>query len=283
MTTVYSAEVPAAVVAELGESPLWDPDVGVRWLDVPGRRLLTLADCRLDAVSLPETVTAIELTDGPRLLAVVATGFASLNPAGGDILRIATTLDDSAISMNDGAIDPRGRCWAGSAVRDDSRRGRLFRLEGGRISAHADGIGMSNGIDWSPDGTVLYHADSTAGTVTAWQYDVESGKLGEPRVLCTVPGEVGLPDGLTVDAEGFVWLAIWGAGQVRRLDPMSGDTVAVVEVPTPYTTSCVFGGPGLSTLYVTTANYQEPAGGGLLYAAELPHRGQEPRRFVGGL
>lgn len=149
------------------------------------------------------------------------------------------------------------------------------------MTVHVDGLGMSNGIDFSPRGDVLYHVDSTAGTLRAWEYDVASGRLGDSRILLQVPDEVGLPDGLTVDAEGQVWVAVWGTGNVWRLAPDSGDTTAVVEVPTPYVSSCAFGGMDMTTLYITTADYQQPSGGGMLYAVDLPVRGRRPHRYGG--
>lgn len=280
----YTAAPVSKVRAELGESPLWDSRVGLRWLDVTGRKLFTLGkDGRESSVSLSRQATCVELGPAGRLLAVTTTGFGWLDPDHGRVDHTTTALHDRSkpISMNDGAIDPRGRCWAGSAVRDGSRRGALYCLEGSNVTMHVDDIGMSNGIDWSPDGRVLYHVDSTAGTVTAWEYDVSAGRLGGRRVLRSLPAEVGLPDGLTVDADGNVWLAIWGPGQVWQLDPDTGATTAVVQVPTPCTTSCAFGGPGLSTLFITTANHEEPEGGGLLYAVDLRIRGREPHRFAG--
>lgn len=277
------------IIAELGESPLWDCEVGLRWVDVIGQQLLTLGlDGQQTAVALPKTITAVELGQGKDLLAVTSTGFALLDPDTGRLVQEVSLVNSerasvNAVSMNDAGIDACGRAWAGSAVRDQSRRGALYSLEGKRVTRHIERIGMSNGIDWSPPGDVMYHVDSAAGTVTAWEYDELSGELGASRVLRSVPAEVGLPDGLTVDAEGDVWLAIWGPGQVWRLDSHSGETTAVVEVRTPCTTSCAFGGPDLSTLYVTTANHGAPPGGGILYSAEVPVTGRNPHRFAGGL
>jgi sugar lactone lactonase YvrE len=279
---VVDARPISDVVSELGESPLWDREAGLRWLDVPGRRLHTLSeDGQPTCVVLPEIATAIELTTGADLLAVTRTGFGWLDPETGEIDQFARTVGEP-VSMNDGAIDARGRCWAGSAGRDDSRQGALYRLEGSAVTTHLNKLAMSNGIDWSPAGDELYHVDSTAGTLTVWEYQLDAGELGMPRLLRQVPKETGLPDGLTVDENGDIWLAVWGSGQVWRLDPESGETTAVVEVPTPCPTSCVFGGPELSTLYITSANHHDPPGGGLLYAADVPARGRHPHRFSGG-
>lgn len=271
-------------VADLGESPLWDDSVGLRWLDITGQRLFTRhRDGRESSIVLNVTATAIELSTREGLFAVTRTGFGWLDAATGRIQQTLTLIGDDGVTMNDAAIDPRGRCWAGSAVQDDSWRGVLYRLDTGGITAHVQKLGMSNGIDWSPAGDVLFHVDSSARTLTAWDYDPSSGELGSGRVLLSVPEDVGLPDGLTVDAEGNIWLAVWGPGQVWRVDPGTADITAVVNVPTPCTTSCAFGGSDLSTLYITTANYQQPHGGGLLYAVDVPVQGRLPHRFAGAL
>lgn len=276
----FRAAPAADVIAELGESPLWDVEIGLRWLDVEKRRMFTLGlDGRIAGLDLSATVMAVELALRRELLAVTSRGFSWLDPETGRIDQIHAVLSDHDVSMNDGAIDPHGRCWAGSAVRDGSKRGALHRLAKGSVTTEVRQIGMSNGIGWSPTGERMYHVDTAAGTITVWWYDVVTGKITRPRVLRTVPTEVGLPDGLTVDAAGGVWLALWGAGRIWRLDPRTGETTSVVDVPTPYTTSCEFGGPDLSALYITTANYSEPPGGGLLYVVDLPVRGQKPRRF----
>lgn len=283
---IHAAPV-ATLRAQLGESPLWDAKVGLRWLDVPGQRLATLgADGREYSVPLSSRVTAIELGPAQCLLAVTTNGFGWLDPDSGAIERVLTILGDATLSMNDAAVDARGRCWTGSAlsdIDDRSGRGELYCLEGARPTVQARDIGMSNGIDWSPDSDVFYHVDSIAGTLTAWEYDLPAGRLGASRVLRSVPRELGLPDGLAVDTQGNVWLAVWGPGEVWRLDPKSGRTTAVIKVPTPCTTSCAFGGDDLSTLYITTANYNEPPGGGLLYAAKVPAQGRQPHRFSGTL
>ncbi|WP_154760793.1 SMP-30/gluconolactonase/LRE family protein [Amycolatopsis pithecellobii] len=271
-----------AATSELGESPLWSETIGLRWLDVPGQRLHTLGpDGKYSCVALSALTTAVELGPGAELLAVTTSGFGWLDPATGHVEQFADVVAEP-VTMNDGGIDPKGRCWAGSAVRDGSRRGALYRLDGTEVTTHLDKLSMSNGIDWSPDGRVLYHVDSTAGTVIAWAFDLGSGEVGQPRLLCQVPSETGLPDGLTVDANGDIWLAVWGSGEVWRLDPKTGQTTAIVDVPTECPTSCAFGGPDLSTLYITTARNEGEPGGGLLYAADVPAVGRHPHRFSGG-
>lgn len=270
--------------AELGESPLWDGSGVLRWLDISGRRLFALErDGTEHSVELSTTVTAIEASGHDDLFAVMRTGFGWVSPQTGRVEQRITILAEDGLTMNDAGIDPAGRCWAGSAVEDDSRRGVLYRVSAQGVTKHLKHLGMSNGIDWSPTGDVLYHVDSAAGTLTAWDYDLALGELGESRVLLCVPSEIGLPDGITVDADGNIWLALWGPGQVWRIDARSGSVTAIIDVPTPCTTSCAFGGDDLSTLYITTANYQQPPGGGLLYAVDVPAQGLMPHPFSGTL
>lgn len=271
----------SAAVAELGESPLWDREIGLRWLDIPGRRFFTLGlDGSETTVELSATATAVELGPDRQLLAVTSTGFGWLDPESGHVDEALTVIRDDAVTMNDAGIDPRGRCWAGSAGRDGGQRGAMYCLDDARITTHLRELGMSNGIAWSPDGDQLYHVDSTAGTNTAWEYSPESGTLGAYRVLRSVPADVGLPDGLTVDTDGDIWLAVWGIGQVWRLDADSGEITAMVDVPTPYPTSCVIGGAEMTTLYITTARHNDPPGGGLLYAVEIKARGRHSHVFT---
>lgn len=275
---VVEARPVSTSAAELGESPLWVPEHGLRWLDVPGQTLHTLDLAGVHhEVSLSARVTAVELGPGADLLVVTTHGFGWLDPDSGRVEQFAEVVAEP-ISMNDGGIDAKGRCWAGSAVRDGSQRGALFRLDDNGVTTHLEKLAMSNGIDWSPAGDELYHVDSTAGTVTGWEFHLGTGELDMPRVLRRVPAETGLPDGLTVDENGDIWLAVWGAGEVWRLDAETGETTAIVEVPAACPTSCAFGGPDLSTLYITTAG-----GGGFLCAAEVPARGLLPHRFSGGV
>lgn len=280
----FSGTVIDAPQLALGESPLWAPGRGLYWLDVLGQQLCQLAGDVVRVTTLNLQVSAVELGPAEALLAVVPEhGFGRLDAASGVVdALVAAPLVGSA-RMNDGAIDPLGRCWAGSATHDDSRVGQLYRLADGQVTTHVSGIGMSNGLDWSPDGRTLYHADSLAGTVTAYLYDVATGALADGRVVLQVWREVGLPDGLTVDTEGAVWVAMWGPGEVWRVDPHSGERLAVVHVPTPNTTSCAFGGEQLDILYITTAHADADPRSGRLYQARVGQQGMPPRRYAGML
>lgn len=156
--------------------------------------------------------------------------------------------------MNDAACDPQGRFWAGTLA-DDHRAGaaELYRLErDGQTELMLEGLTISNGLDWSPDGRTMYLTDTGPGVIHAFAFDTERGTMSDGRVLVTIAPDVGAPDGLTVDADGDLWVAIYGGGRVHRYSP-NGALRQVLTVPAVETTSCAFAGPGLGRLYVTTA------------------------------
>jgi sugar lactone lactonase YvrE len=156
--------------------------------------------------------------------------------------------------MNDGVSDPQGRFWAGTLA-DDLRPGggALYRLGGdGHVECVLHDLTISNGLGWSPDGATMYLADSGPRVVYAFQFEARTGSLSDGRVLLTVAEDIGTPDGLTVDTDGNIWVAIYGAGQVRCYAP-DGALGEVLLLPAAQTTSCAFAGSKLNRLYVTTA------------------------------
>jgi sugar lactone lactonase YvrE len=200
---------------------------------------------------VPGTVGAVAPIDGDRGWVLAAgRGFALLDPDGA--FRMIAELASEGSRMNDGAADPQGRFWAGT-VADQPGAGVLYRLErDGRIDPVLDGLTTSNGVGWSPDGRTMYLADSRPRIIHAFDFDDNAGTISGGRVLVTVPEDVGAPDGLTVDAGGDLWVAVWGGGRVHRYSP-AGELRQILAVPAVQTTSCAFAGPDLNRLYVTTA------------------------------
>ena len=177
-------------------------------------------------------------------------GIAHLGPDG--TLRPVIEVAPTGVRMNDAAADPQGRFWAGTMA-ERPGGASLYRLDrDGRVETMLDGLTISNGLGWSPDGRTMYHADSGHRVVRAFDFDGERGAISTPRVLLEMPDDGRAPDGLTVAADGDLWIAIWGAGQVHRYAPDS-TLRGVLHLPTPESTCCAFGGPGLTRLYVTTA------------------------------
>ncbi|MBN9620794.1 MAG: SMP-30/gluconolactonase/LRE family protein, partial [Actinobacteria bacterium] len=192
---------------------------------------------------------------------------------------------ETDVRLNDGGCDPQGGFLCGSMGTDYAPgRGTLYRLAPDRtITPVLPGLGVPNGLEWTPDGGTAYFVDSLAGTVEVFAHDPERG-LHDRRPFVHVPSDEGLPDGLTVDAEGYVWIAIWGGGQVRRYAP-DGRLDEVLEFPVRRVTACTFGGPGLDELYVTSvgdhALEHEGDVAGALFRVRVGVTGQPVRPFAG--
>ena len=156
--------------------------------------------------------------------------------------------------MNDGGCDAAGRFYGGTMAFDQRPgAGSLYRLDlDGTVTTVLEGLTVSNGLGWSPDGRTAYLADSGPGLVHAFAYDPGSGAFSDQRVLLDFARQDGVADGLTVDDEGCLWTALWGGGQVRRWSP-EGDLLAVVDVPIPQVSCCAFAGPGLDLLVISTS------------------------------
>ena len=201
---------------------------------------------------LPGTVGAVvPVHDDEGWLLAAGRGFVYLSPDGS--VRPLAEVAPVGTRMNDGVCDSQGRFWAGTLAEDlHEGGGALYRLDrDGRIDKVLDDLTISNGLGWSPDGATMYLVDSGPRVVQAFRFGAE-GTLSEPRVLISIRADLGVPDGLTVDADGDLWVAIYGGAQVHRYSP-DGELRDIVPVPAAQSTSCAFGGHGLNQLYVTTA------------------------------
>ena len=187
-------------------------------------------------------------------------GFARLDEAGRYSQLAGLSEDTADWFLNDGKCDAAGRLWAGTVGVNDvglaaEGAGALYCLElDGSVHRILGGVSLSNGMDWSPDGGTFYYVDSRAGGIDAFAFDVTSGQLGERRRLVDLgfPPEVGFVDGLCVDADGGLWAALWGLGEVRRYTP-AGTLDRTLTLPVSQPTSCVFAGDELDVLVITSA------------------------------
>lgn len=249
-------EVFAQSANALGEGPRW---VGSRselhWVDIHRGEIHTMAVGGTHrVVRLGQTVGAVvPRRDGAGWIAGLRDGVALLD-SGGVIERVVAVDDRPSHRMNDGVCDAAGRLWIGTLDEDHAgHTDRVYVVSHDLVVRVAvDDVGLSNGIGWSPDGQTMYRVDSARGAIYACTFDPGSGERGGEEVLAEIPSHEGEPDGLTVDAEGFVWVAVWDGWELRRYAP-DGAVDRVVAVPVARPTSCVFGGADLSTLYVTSA------------------------------
>ena len=254
-------EVVCAVRAQhlLGEGPVWDARARrLYWVDIKGRRLAWLepADGRTGGVDLDRQVTAVApRLGGPGLVAATETGVGVLDPASGVYdQRVDPESDRPHNRANDGNVDLAGRFWFGTM--DDRERGAagaLYRLDPDWTCTRIlDGLGISNTLVCSPDGAILYVADSLAGTIDSLAIDPVTGAAGQRRPFISTKGQGCAPDGSAVDVDGCVWNAQWGGARIVRYAP-DGSVDRVVAMPVDQPSSCAFGGDDLATLYITTA------------------------------
>jgi sugar lactone lactonase YvrE len=249
--------------SDLGEGPIWHPDRGtLSWVEIYEGRLnwLALDGSAGGSVEIGRRLgAALPAADGSLALATDE-GFARLDDAGEYALVAAVEAERADSFMNDGKCDAAGRLWAGTVGVNErglavEGGGSLYCLEtDGRVRRVLDGISLSNGLDWTPDGLTLYYVDSLAGGIDAFAFDVAEGALTDRRrvVELEFPAEVGFVDGLCVDTDGGIWAAIWGTGEVRRYGP-SGELDRTISLPVTQPTSCVFAGDALDVLVITSA------------------------------
>ncbi len=245
----------------LSEGPRWHEErAELLWVDILGRQLHrgTLApDGSLDelaTISIDRHVGAVApVVDGGYILAA-GTGFLFVDEDGSIRELAQPDAGRTDVRMNDGACDAHGRFWAGTLAYDETPgAGTLYRLElDGSCTTVLTGLTISNGIGWSPDGSSMYLNDSGTGCVDAFRFEASSGAISERHTLVSTEQSPGVPDGLTVDEDGGIWVAIWGGGTVNRYAP-DGSLLATVPLPVQRPTSCAFGGPDRATLFVTSA------------------------------
>lgn len=250
-----TVETVVAAGAELGEGPIWDARSGrIAWVDILGRRI-HLTDSTTGATESIETpldVGAIAPRAEGGFVAALQDGFWVIGD--GPARRIARVPEArSGLRFNDGKCDPAGRFWAGTMAYDKAPgAAALYKLDvEGRPTRVIDGVTISNGIDWSVDGSRMYYVDSPLHRIDQFAYATAKGEISDPRTAIDIPPEAGTPDGLTVDSGGGIWVALWGGGAVHRY--LDGRLDRVIKLPVSQPTSCAFGGAELDELYVTSA------------------------------
>jgi sugar lactone lactonase YvrE len=247
----------------LSEGPRWDAERDeLLWVDIIGSQLHR---ARLGADGLLDVVASIQFDRFVGAVAPAAGGGYVLAAGGGFLFADGSgefrelaqpEAGRGEVRMNDGACDPQGRFWAGTMAYDESPgAGVLYRLElDGSCTTVLAELTISNGIGWSPEGTAMYLSDSGTGTIDVFEFDGSSGEIGGRRTIVQITEPGVAPDGLTVDDEGCIWVALWGGGALRRYSP-EGSLLVTVPVPVERPTSCAFGGPDRATLFITTARH----------------------------
>lgn len=247
-----------AVRARLGEGPLWNAERQVlHWVDIYNRRVHTF-----DPVSGKDTyievdtvVSGLFLEDEKHLILAQESGLTRLdlhNQTTTPLIKIEADRPNNR--LNDVRVDYRGRRWVGTMNNDGKPYANLYRYDpDGSLHLMETNLSISNGLGWSPDQKIFYLTDSPQQVIYAYDFDMDAGTISDRRPLITLTGESFYPDGLTIDAEGCLWSAMWNGWCVIRFDPQ-GQEMRRVPLPVPLVTSCAFGGENLTDLFITTAS-----------------------------
>lgn len=256
-----NVECVANIQDVLGEVPRWHAtENALYWIDAfkPAVHRYDPATGKTESWTPQDKLGSFAPCREGGLLLAGRNGFVLYDPRSGRYDRISDPENGATVNiLNDGRCDSRGRFWVGSMSRTiQSPTGSLYRLERGKTEKFGNAIWVANGVAFSPDDKRMYFADSHLHTIFAYDFDVEAGTVGERREFAKVDRK-GSPDGASVDADGFLWTALFDGGCVARYAP-DGRLDRIVDMPVSRPTAVAFGGPGLRTLYVTTARFRLP-------------------------
>jgi sugar lactone lactonase YvrE len=243
--------------ALLGEGAIWNPETEqLYWVDIEGKELHVFDPATGHDRCYPVGScigTVVPIHHGQAMVALQS-GIHQIDLDTGQLTLLANPITDADQRFNDGKCDPAGRFWVGTLdLKQRARAATLYRLDpDGSTHVMLRHVTNSNGLAWAPDRRTMYYIDTATQIVQAFDYDDAKGRISNPRPVVQISKESGEPDGMTIDAEGKLWVALFGAGAVHRYDPETGALLQTIQVPAPHTSSCAFGGPELKTLFITT-------------------------------
>lgn len=294
--TIPSVEVVFPQPSELGEGALWDERESVLyWVDIVQNKVQRFDPRNRSNLSydVGESVGTVVLSQDQRLLLGLRNGIGTLDPTTGRVTHLVDVERDKPHTrLNDGKCDPRGRFWVGSICeREPEFDGGLYCLDASlALTTKLTGIQCSNGLVWSRDQRTFYYIDTPTHEIWGYQFDPDSGAIREKRIVATIPNALGSPDGMTIDSDDHLWVALFGGHRVLRIDPVKRQIELQIPVPASNVTSVAFGGRDLDELYITTARIglsaeqreAEPLSGSL-FRVQVPYRGVPANRFGGKL
>lgn len=252
---------------QVGECPLWHPEeAALYWIDIQGQMVHRLQPATGEHACwpMPSEPGCIARCAAGGLVVALRSGVVLLDTVSGALSPLVDApYDRSKLRFNDGRCDAAGRLWIGTIYEPrDQQLGSLFCVERGAIRDYAKAVTVSNGVAFSPDNRTLYHADTTAHRITAYDFNLASGSVGASRVLKQFSTDKshhygGRPDGAAVDSEGAYWCAMFEGGRILRLSP-TGEILDEIKLPLRCPTMVAFGGADLRTLYITSARHNRP-------------------------
>lgn len=253
-------EVVTDLPSELGEGPVWDADAQrIIWVDIEKGNIHQYypEESRQQTFHTGQRIGAVALKRSGGFIAALQHGFVTI-----DIEKQTIEIIDDPEShlpgnrFNDGKCDPAGRFWAGTmSMQGEEKAGGLYTLEKDlSVSKKISEVSCSNGMAWSSDHATFYFIDTPTRQVVAYDYNITDGSINNKRIIITISEEDGFPDGMTIDTEGLLWVALWGGWKIEQWDPHTGKRLQSITLPASQITSCTFGGKNLNDLYITSAN-----------------------------
>lgn len=281
----YQAEILIDRRHQLGEGPVWDAASGtLHFVDIMGNTLHTLClDSGAETVlTLTQNIGCFALRESGGYILGLAAGVYLRDASGRTMTKLPAPDFDPLVRANDGKCDPQGCFWCGTSDQlDGALKGGLYCIQpDGACHAMLDRCGCANGLAFAGD--QVYFIDSPRRRVEQYTLDRQTMTLRDMRVAVTMDPAHGVPDGMTMDTQGMLWVAHWGGGFVGRYDPRTGELLARVDVPTPQSSSCCFGGPDMHTLFITSAAVgRDDPHAGKIFSVRLPYAGIPSYRFMG--
>jgi len=246
-------------ICVLGESPLWDIEQQlICWVDIlKGEVHQYSAESKTHTViAVNQMLGAIGLCENGNFIAALQNGFGFIDRLNHQVTMIADPeADMPGNRFNEGKCAPDGRFWAGTlSLQETPQAGSVYCLQPDlSVIKKIEGVTISNGIAWSIDQRVMYYIDTPALEIAAYEYDTTNGEIANRKTVISVPKEEGNPDGMTIDNEGMLWIAFWGGWKIARWNPNTGKKIVEIKLPVSRVSSCMFGGPQLQDLFITSA------------------------------
>jgi sugar lactone lactonase YvrE len=279
----------STIRAQLGEGPLWHKGA-IYWVDILGKKIYRYfpAENWLAERQLDQYVGALVPRKKRGFIVAMQHGLYSLNGLNGRLKPlVAPEANKTQNRFNDGKCDSLGRFWAGTMAQDASPgQGALYLLnEQRKVQKKYSPVTISNGLCWSLDNRYMYYIDTRTNQITVFDFNLATGEITHPQPLITIEEELGSPDGMTIDAEGDLWVALYHGGAVVCYDPRTAKLLYKIKLPVSQVSSCTFGGLDLDELYITTAStdvslQKEPLAG-RLFKIKLGVRGLPANSFAG--
>lgn len=278
----------------LGEGPVWDAGAQtILWIDITEKLIHQYNTIKqeLTSFNVAEMIGCIAPREKGGLVAALKNGFAFIDLKENKVQHIINPEHIPSNRFNDGKCDAAGRFWAGTmALSEEQNKGNLYVMETDlSVKKELENVNISNGIAWSSDNRIMYYINTPTNYVFAFDYNINDGTISNQRVALDLTHENGYADGMTIDAEGMLWIAFFSGWRVARYDPVTGKCLTQIELPVANVSCCTFGGSQLTDLYITTSSkdmreedlLKQPLAGSLFVVKDCGYKGLPAQKFKG--